>query len=107
MEVQPVSADVVSFLWMGQTWSLFFDGSIPLSYAHASTEEKQRSFRAALDAADIRGAYYESSTEGDSSTAGRQYYRTCQVDLGGGEKAKIRSVISEVFHNLAMRRREP
>ena len=33
-QVQPVSDQVVSFLWMGQTWS----------------------FRSALDAADIRGA---------------------------------------------------
>ena len=33
-QVQPISGDVVSFLWMGQTWS----------------------FRSALDAADIRGA---------------------------------------------------
>ena len=80
-QVQPVSGDVVGFLWMGQTWS----------------------FRSALDAADIRGAYYETSTEGEQASSSRQYYRTIQIDLGGGEKGRIREVISEVFHNLAMR----
>ena len=62
------------------------------------------SFRSALDAADIRGAYYESSTEGgDSATSGRQYYRTIQVDLSGETGKKIKDIISEVFHNLTMR----
>ena len=44
-----------------------------------------------LDAADIRGAYYEASSEGDNPSAGRQYYRTCQVDLAG-EKGKIKEL---------------
>ena len=79
-QVQPVSDQVVSFLWMGQTWS----------------------FRSALDAADIRGAYCEASGEGDNLQTGRQYYRTCQVDLAG-EQSKIKDVITEIFHNLAMR----
>ena len=81
-QIQPVSDEVVAFLWAGQTWS----------------------FRSALDAAEIRGAYYEASTEGESSAAGRAYYRTIQVDLSGenGQK-KIKDIISEVFHKLAMR----
>ena len=79
-QIQPVSDEVAAFLWCGQTWS----------------------FRAALDAAEIRGAYYEASTEGENPAAGRQYYRTIQVDLSGenGQK-KIKDIISEIFHNLA------
>ena len=80
--MQPVSDQLCSFLWAGQTWS----------------------FRSALDAADIRGAYYESSTEGnDSAATGRQYYRTIQVDMSAESGKKIKDVIAEVFHNLAMR----
>ena len=80
-QIQPVSDEVVAFLWAGQTWS----------------------FRAALDAAEIRGAYYEASTEGDNPAAGRQYYRTIQVDLSGENSKKIKDIITEIFHNLAMR----
>ena len=81
-QIQPVSEEVVAILWAGQTWS----------------------FRAALDAAEIRGAYYEASTEGENPSAGRQYYRTIQVDLSGenGQK-KIKDIITEIFHDLAMR----
>ena len=80
-QIQPVSDEVVAFLWAGQTWS----------------------FRAALDAAEIRGAYYEASTEGDNPAAGRQYYRTIQVDLSGENSKKIKDIITEIFHNLSMR----
>ena len=45
-------------------------------------------------------AYYETSTEGEQASSSRQYYRTIQVDLGGGEKGRIREVIAEVFHNF-------
>ena len=81
-QIQPVSEEVAAILWAGQTWS----------------------FRAALDAAEIRGAYYEASTEGENPAAGRQYYRTIQIDLSGenGPK-KIKDIIIEIFHNLAMR----
>ena len=49
------------------------------------------------------GAYYEASTEGENPAAGRQYYRTIQVDLSGENSKKIKDIIGEIFHNLAMR----
>ena len=80
MDIQPVSGDVVSFLWSGQNWG----------------------FRAGLDSVDIKGAYFEDATEGTGASTGRTYYRTCQIDLVG-EKGKIQQVITECFHHLAMR----
>ena len=74
-QIQPVSDEVVAFLWCGQTWS----------------------FRAALDAAEIRGAYYEASTEGENPAAGRQYYRTIQVDLSGENSKKIKEIVLVSF----------
>ena len=109
MEVQPVSDQVVSFLWAGQEpvermreRACAPEGA--KKRARAWKTNQTWSFRSALDAADIRGAYYESSTEGgDSATSGRTYYRTIQIDLSGETGKKINDIISEVFHNLAMR----
>jgi hypothetical protein len=135
MDIQPVSGDVVSFLWSGQTWGFraALDSADCLSRLFCSAQncrpcrhlDHPRLFAivfipyrrhchirlAALGfrlrllpklPKDIRGAYFEESTEGGESSTGRTYYRTCQVDLSG-EKGKIQQVIAEVFHNLAMR----
>ena len=78
---------------------------MPLTYAGPALDYNYTCDRSWIDLCMfyVVQAYYETSTEGEQASSSRQYYRTIQIDLGGGEKGRIREVISEVFHNLAMR----
>ena len=74
--IQPATATTVSLLWSGYTYN----------------------FRKALDDAGVQGAYQD-----DEDTGTRRYYRCLrEIDIGQ-EINKVKSIIKDVFNNLAMK----